>query len=408
MARSPIPAQAGSSRATMVIKPQRDKSLRNRHPWVFAGSVARSIGSAGPGETVEVVGADGAWLGRGAVSPASQIRVRIWTFTPDEPVDEDFFRRRLAQALKVRGPLQASPAHTAWRLVNAESDGLPGVIVDRYGDFLVCQFLTAGAAFWKPVLVEALAALAPCAGIYERSDTHVREKEGLPRAAGLLAGAEPPELVEIQEGPLRFLVDVRNGHKTGFYLDQRENRRRLASYAPGAEVLNCFAYTGGFGVSAALAGAARVTNLELSAPALELARRNFQLNGLDGPAVEYVEADVFKQLRSYRDAGRAFDVIVLDPPKFVENKAQLSRACRGYKDINLLAIKLLKPGGTLFTFSCSGLMEPALFQKIVADAAVDAGRHVQILQRLEQAEDHPVALAFPEGHYLKGLVCRAA
>jgi 23S rRNA (cytosine1962-C5)-methyltransferase len=391
-----------------VIKPQRDKSLRNFHPWVFAGSVARTIGQAGPGDTVEVVGADGTWLGRGAVSPVSQIRVRIWTFDPDEPVDADYFQRRLARALEVRRPLRDSSTHDAWRLVNAESDGLPGVIVDRYADFLVCQFLTAGADRWKAAIVEALATLLPCAGIYERSDTSVREKEGLPRTAGGLAGQAPPELVEIREGPLRFLVDVRNGHKTGFYLDQRDNRRRLAAYAPGAEVLNCFAYTGGFGVSAALAGAARVTNLEISAPSLELARRNFQLNGLDGSTVEYEAADVFKQLRYYRDADRAFDTIVLDPPKFVESRAQLHRACRGYKDINLLALKLLKSGGTLLTFSCSGLMEPALFQKIVADAAVDAGRHVQILQRLDQAADHPVALAFPEGRYLKGLVCRAA
>jgi 23S rRNA (cytosine1962-C5)-methyltransferase len=394
--------------ATAVIKPQRDKSLRNRHPWVFAGSVARTIGTAGPGDTVEVVGADGTWLGRGAMSPASQIRVRIWTFAPEEPVDAAYFQRRLARALEVRRPLRDDAAQDAWRVVHAESDGLPGVIVDRYADFLVCQFLTAGAERWKTTIVEALAGLLPCAGIYERSDTGVREKEGLPRTAGCLGGQAPPELVEIREGSLRYLVDVRNGHKTGFYLDQRDNRRRLAAYAPGAEVLNCFAYTGGFGVSAALAGAARVTNLEISVPSLELARRNFQLNGLDGPTVAYEAADVFKQLRAYRDADRAFDTIVLDPPKFVESRAQLNRACRGYKDINLLALKLLKPGGTLLTFSCSGLMEPALFQKIVADAAVDANRHVQILQRLDQAGDHPVSLAFPEGHYLKGLVCRAA
>jgi 23S rRNA (cytosine1962-C5)-methyltransferase len=294
------------------------------------------------------------------------------------------------------------------RLVNAESDGLPGIIADRYGDFLVVQFLSAGADYWKGAVVETLMRLMSVSGVYERSDAGVREKEGLPKLAGTLAGREPQDLVEIREGSCRFLVDIKRGHKTGFYLDQRENRGMIAEFARGTEMLNCFSYTGGFGVAALQAGAAKVTNVDTSAGALELARRNSEINGLDASNLESVEGDAFTVLRRWRDAGRAFDVIVLDPPKFAESQSQLARASRGYKDINLLAFKLLRPGGILFTFSCSGLMSPELFQKIVADAALDAGCDAQIIRRLAQASDHPTLLSFPEGSYLKGFICRAA
>jgi 23S rRNA (cytosine1962-C5)-methyltransferase len=295
---------------------------------------------------------------------------------------------------------------SALRLVNAESDGLPGVIVDRYGEYLVCQFLSVGAEYWRREIVTLLADLMPFAGIYERSDVDVREKEGLPLATGVLAGSPPPDLIEIDEYGVRFAVDVRSGHKTGFYLDQRDNRALVAEYAEGREVLNGFAYTGAFGVWALRGGAVKVTNVESSAAALDLARRNVELNGFDAERVENVAGDVFHVLRQYRDARRQFDLIVLDPPKFADSRSQIEKASRGYKDINLLAFKLLRPGGLLFTFSCSGLVTPDLFQKIVAGAALDSGRDVQIVRRMTQAPDHPVALNFPEGEYLKGLVCR--
>lgn len=392
---------------TLSLKLGREKSLLRRHPWIFSGAVARLEGDPQPGETVDVCAADGRWLARAACSPRSQICARVWTFAEDETITPDFFRSRLARALTARNLLSnlQSPV-SAVRLVNAESDFLPGLIVDRYADWLVCQFLSAGAEKWKREIVAALGELVPNAGIYERSDVDVRAKEGLPPVTGVLAGAPPPELVEIEESGCRFLVDVQRGHKTGFYLDQRNNRALLAGYASGREVLNAFAYTGSFGVLALRGGAAHVTNLDSSAAALELARRNIELNGFDKIRITHHLGDAFAVLRQYRDARRQFDLIVLDPPKFAESQRQVERAARGYKDINLLAFKLLRPGGLLFTFSCSGAIEPALFQKIVADAAVDAGCEAQILQRMTQAADHPVALSFPEGEYLKGLVCR--
>jgi 23S rRNA (cytosine1962-C5)-methyltransferase len=292
--------------------------------------------------------------------------------------------------------------------VNAESDALPGLLVDRYADFLVCQFLAAGVERWKREIVEHLQSLLSPSGIYERSDAGVRAKEAMGPSSGLLAGLEPPDLVEIQEGPCRFVVDIRRGQKTGFYLDQRENRALMPDYAPGAEVLNCFAYTGAFGVWALKGGAKHVQHVESSSDALGVARHHVHLNDLSPAVSEYRTGDVFQVLREYRDTGRLFDLIILDPPKFVDAQAQLERGSRGYKDINLLAFSLLRPGGTLFTFSCSGRVPTDLFQKIVADAALDAGREAQILRRLSQAQDHPTSLAFPEATYLKGFVLRVA
>ncbi len=392
--------------AFVIVKPKRDKSLLRRHPWVFSGAIAKIRGKPEPGETVDVVNSRGNWLGRGAYSPRSQIGVRIWSFDERESIDALYFQNRLQRALANRREMVDRQHLTGYRVVNAESDGLPGVIIDRYGEYLVCQFLTVGAEIWKETIVRQIGDLLPLEGIFERSDSPVRDKEGLPRHTGVLAGMEPPANIAFQEGPHRFWVDVHRGHKTGFYLDQRENRLHMNGLADGAEVLNCFSYTGGFSVAALKAGARQVTNVDMSAAALEMSQRNIALNDLDPDRVAHVEADVFKKLRYYRDAARRFDLIVLDPPKFADSRAQINRASRGYKDINLLAIKLLHSGGYLFTFSCSGLMEPELFQKIVADAALDAGRDAQIVRRLNQAADHPTALNFPEGHYLKGLLCR--
>lgn len=393
----------------VILKPGRDKPVRQRHPWVFSGAIARIQGDPADGDIVEVRDAQGAFLARGTLNRHSQIVVRLLTWEADEAIDEGFWRRRLERAIAGRAPLAADPATNAYRLVNAESDGLPGLVVDRYDRFLAVQFLTLGIDRHKALLVSLLADLLAPEGIFERSDVDVREKEGLAPVTGQLWGAEPPPLVDIREHGLRFLVDMRGGQKTGFYLDQRENRRvfqRMVSALPGAEVLNAFAYTGAFGVYAAAAGAGRIVHIDSSAEALALAREHMALNGFVGRDDEFIVGDVFAELRRFRAAGRRFDAIVLDPPKFVYSAGQLPRATRGYKDINWLAFQLLRPGGLLFTFSCSGLVSPDLFQKIVFGAAVDAGRDAQIIARLSHGLDHPILLSFPEGEYLKGLVCR--
>jgi len=390
---------------SVILKAHAGKSLLRRHPWIFSGAIAAVKGKPKIGETVDIIGGDDVRYGGGAYSPYSQIRVRVWSFDPDAAISADFFRARLQQALAFRSLSTVAAEAGACRLVNAESDGLPGLIVDRYCDYLVCQFLSAGAEFWKDTLIEHLIRLVPCQGIYERSDVEVREKEGLTQRRGVLFGRQPPELLEFREGPYRFLADIIGGHKTGFYLDQRDNRQWVAEYAKGAQVLNCFSYTGAFAVAALKGGAESVVNIDSSAAALDLARRQAALNGIDAAKIQNIEGNVFAELRALRQAERRFDLVILDPPKFAESRRQLTKAGRGYKDINLLAFQLLRPGGVLMTFSCSGLVGRELFQKIVADAALDAGREAQILRLLSQAADHPTALNFPEGSYLKGLVC---
>ncbi len=391
---------------SIVLKKNRDRSLLRRHPWIFSGAIAQVEGKPQPGETVNIQGADSTDYGSGAYSPHSQIRVRVWTFNPGEEVTPTFFQTRLEQALALRDHIIQKSDLPSYRLINAESDGFPGLIVDRYADFLVCQFLSAGAEFQKDTIVEQLNKRMPNSGIYERSDAAVRKKEGLVQQVGVLSGNEPPELLEINEGPYKFFVDIKNGHKTGFYLDQRENRNSIAAYAQNAQVLNCFSYTGGFTVTALKGGAESVTNIDSSASALELLQKNIIVNNLDTARTENRVGDVAAILRHYRDAARQFDMIILDPPKFAESRSQVQKASRGYKDINLLACKLLRPDGILVTFSCSGLVSRDLFQKIVADAALDAGREVQIIRQLSQSPDHPVKTNFPEGNYLKGMVCR--
>lgn len=390
----------------VYLKPGRDHSVARRHPWIFSGAIARVEGTPEAGGTVAVCDDSGALLGRGAWSEESQIRVRMWSFDPAQEINAAFFETRLAQALAGRGTLLASDVTDAFRLASSESDGLPGVIVDRYADYLVCQFTTAGAARWKGAIVSILARLWPCRGIHERSDADVLRHEGLAPSCGTLYGGEPPERIEIRENGCRFLVDVRAGHKTGFYLDQRDNRVLVAPLATGGDMLNVFAYTGGFGLHAQCAGAASVTHVENSAEALALARENAALNSCKVGDESLVQGNAFEVLRKFRDSRRSFDLIVLDPPKFGDARKHVMAACRGYKDMNLLAFKLLRPGGILATFSCSGLVTPEIFRKVVTDAAVDARRDVQIIRHLQQATDHPVGLAFPEGLYLKGLLCR--
>lgn len=388
------------------LKPGREKSLERRHPWVFSNGIHNVKGKPEAGETVDVVAHDGHWLGRGAWSPESQIQVRIWTFDREEEIDREFFKRRILRAQAGRNDLIREQGLTGYRLIAAESDGLPGITIDKYANVLVCQLLSMGADVWRDTIVDVLAELYPDCAIYERSDVDSRKKEGLASTMGLLHGTLPEMPVIIEENGIKIAVDVTKGHKTGFYLDQRDNRAMAARFVKGKSVLNCFCYTGTFGLYAAKAGAASIENIDVSALALDTARLNMQVNGLNDDNVHYNEADVFKLLRQYRDEGKTFDVIVLDPPKFADNKSQLNGACRGYKDINMIALQLLNPGGVLLTFSCSGLMPADLFQKIVADAALDAKREIQFIERLSQASDHPIGSAFPEGFYLKGLVAR--
>jgi 23S rRNA (cytosine1962-C5)-methyltransferase len=391
---------------TIILKPDRERSLLRRHPWIFEGAIDTVRGNPPSGGTVDVVSAAGEFVARGAWSPQSQIRVRVWTFDAAEAVDAAFFERRIAQALHLRNSLGFAAPDGACRLINAESDGLPGLVVDNYAGFLVCQCTAAGIEHWRDMIVGVLAATIPCTGIYERSDVAVREKEGLAQRTGVMHGDEPPNLVAIRENEIRMLVDIKHGHKTGWYLDQRDSRTAVGLVCNHGEILNCFAYTGGFTVSALLGGAAHVVNIDSSAPVLELLKQNVALNQLADTTSENIEGNVSGILRRFRDSRRSFDAIILDPPKFVESAHQLQRGGAAYKDINLLALKLLKPGGTLVTFSCSGHMRDDLFQTIVAEAASDAGRDVRIIGRLAQAADHPVLLSFPEGAYLKGLVCK--
>jgi 23S rRNA (cytosine1962-C5)-methyltransferase len=393
--------------ATVILNQGKERPVQQRHPWIFSGAVARVQGYVGRGDVVEVVDSTGEWLARGTWSSGSQIRARLYTWQQDEPLDDDLLRRRLERALATRAWLGYTADDSACRLVYAESDGLPGLIVDRYAGYLSVQLLTQGAAVRADTLAGLLAELARPRGIYDRSDPEMREKEGLPPGAGLLWGEEPPGPIATgQPGGLRFYADLRGGQKTGAYLDQALNRLRVAAYCAGQDVLDCFCYTGGFTVAAARAGARHVTAVDTSGAALEMLRANLALNGLASP-VEPIEGDVFKLLRQYRHEGRQFDVVILDPPKFAHAHGQLERAARGYKDINLIAMQILRPGGVLATFSCSGLVSADLFQKIVFGAALDARRDVQIVERLAQAPDHPVLLTFPEGEYLKGLICRA-
>ena len=391
---------------TVFLKKGRDYSVRNRHPWIFSGGIDRVEGDAASGATVAVCAADGDPLGFGSFSPASQIRVRMLSFDPADKIDDAFIAAVLSNAVASRAKLRDDAKTNALRVVNAEADGLPGVTIDRYGDWYVGQFTSAGAEFWKKTITDKLLEIWPAKGFFERSDADVRQHEGLAPSVGLLAGEEPPALIEIFENGCKFLVDVRNGHKTGFYLDQRDNRAAVAEYATGRDVLNVFCYTGGFGVAALASGAKSVINIDLSAPALEIARKNTALNTDRADAAEFIEGNAFEVLRKFRDSRRTFDLIVLDPPKFADNKNRVMGACRGYKDINLLAMKLLNPGGYLATFSCSGLITPELFRKVVAEAAVDSKRAFQIVKRFQQSTDHPEAVSFPEALYLKGLLLK--
>lgn len=406
--------------ADVLLKKGREASLRRHHPWVFSGAIASiNAGTKGKpeaGDTVRVLSAGGEVLGKAAWSPESQIRARMWTFdaasTP-ELVDEALIEKRIQRAINRRQSLR-SDERTALRLIYGESDGLPGLVVDQYGDFLSCQFLTVGIERWRDTVVSALVSAlqsetgAGCRGIYERSDVAVRKHEGLKEQAGLIWGEEPPEQIVIQEHGRKYQVNIAGGHKTGYYLDQYDNRQWVqqlcARQGQNWRVLNCFSYTGGFGIAALAGGVRQVINVDASEPALHSAAANVALNGFTDSQSVQVQANVFEYLRELRQQNEQFDLIILDPPKFADTRHQFKKAARAYKDIAMQAAHLLSPGGYLINFSCSGAIDMALFQKITADGLLDAGRQGAITGFLSQSEDHPVALAFPEARYLKGLV----
>jgi 23S rRNA (cytosine1962-C5)-methyltransferase len=388
----------------LILKAGREKSILKRHPWIFSGAILRIEGDPAPGETVEIRTSGGEFLARAALSPRSQIVARVWSLNPDEAVEREFFRKKIFQALERRRCLGLLSENGAARLIYSESDGLPGLIVDKYAGVLVMQCTSVGVEYHKETISDLLMELTGADSLFERSDAESRILEGLPPASGLLMGKPLPETVEFVEGSLDFEADVRNGHKTGFYLDQKDNRECLRGLAGGKEVLDCFCYTGGFTLNALAGKAASVVSVDSSETALEAARRNLALNGLGEENCRWLKDDVFQTLRRFCEERRRFDLAILDPPKFAQNMGQVDQALRGYKDINRLAFLLLRPGGILFTFSCSGLVSEEQFQKTVAWAALDAGVEGRIIRRLAQGPDHPVPLHFPEGAYLKGLV----
>lgn len=399
----------------IILRADREKPVQNQHPWVFSGAVASITGSPQPGEIVEVLNHTGRFLARGYYNPRSQIQVRILTWH-DEPITSEWWARAIERAVAGRAALFRAGSD-AYRLIHAESDYLPGLIVDRYGDWLVLQALTLGIDQRKEELAKLLREITGARGVYERSDVDVRGKEGLKPVTGLLSGAEPPERITIHEpaheGDLALWVDVRRGHKTGYYLDQRENRalagilaHELAAGGKPPRVLNLFSYSGGFAIHALKAGAIETVNVDASRDVLELAEANLTLNHLPVDRAELLQGDAFAVLRDYAAAGKQFDIIICDPPKFAHSAGQIERAARGYKDLNLHCFHLLSEGGLLLTFSCSGAIDAELFTKIVFGALADSGRQAQILRHLEASSDHPVALTFPEGRYLKGLLLR--
>jgi 23S rRNA (cytosine1962-C5)-methyltransferase len=405
--RTTAPAGVAGAKPGIVLKAGREKSLLRRHPWIFSGAIERIDGTPARGDTLPVRDAGGRFLAWAACNPDSQISARVWSWREAENIDTEFLRRRISAALAARSQLELADKSNGMRLIHAESDGLPGLIVDRYGDVLVMQIGSAGPERWRETIADLLQQLCEPLCIYERSDSDSRGLEGLEPRNGVLRGALPDSVGVVENG-LRFNVDVAAGQKTGFYLDQRDNRALTGTLSRDKDVLNCFCYTGGFSLYALRGGAASVLSIDASEEALRLAQRNLALNGLDASRAEWQCADVFQALRTLRDQNRKFDLVILDPPKFAPTAVFAEKAARGYKDINLLAFKLLRPGGLLCTYSCSGGISADLFQKIVAGAALDAGVDAQIVHYLHASADHPVLLSFPEGAYLKGLVLRVA
>ncbi len=384
----------------LILKKGREKPLKHKHPWIFSGAVERIEGDPAPGETVEIRSFGGEFLAQGAYSPESQIRARVWSWLQDQDVSIDFFRSKIKQAIQYRE--QVKYDYPMRRLIHAESDGLPGLVVDQYGEVLVLQLLSVGSDLWRDDLIQILAEETGAKSIYERSDVVVRKLEGLEPRTGLLFGQETEELLHIEQGGLQYWIDIRKGHKTGYYLDQRVNREVVGELCSGLSVLDCFCYSGGFSMQALKNGAESVTLVDESERALKLAEKHILSNQLPVERMTTQKGDVFEVLRKFRDQAKSFDVIILDPPKFAPTASFANRAARGYKDINLLAFKLLKPGGLLATFSCSGGISREFFLRILSGAALDAGVNARIQLHMGQSADHSINLSFPEGTYLKG------
>ncbi len=396
----------------IILKEGREKSILRKHPWIFSGAIRWAEKDLGIGDTVAVLSSDQDLLGYGAYSPFSQIRCRMWKFSHNddpqfsEEILKQILRQRLLNCLHTRQRDINLIESDAYRLVHAESDRLPGLIVDVYRDVVAIQFLSCGVEKYRDDIVNSIQEFLSPNMIYERSDAEVRRLEGLSDREGVLIGNHNPSRIMITENKTKFYVDIAKGQKTGFYLDQRENRSKIRAYSRGKDVLDCFSYTGSFSINALAGGANKATVVDSSDESLKGLIQNTALNGISDEKIEIIHADVFNQLRSFRDQRREFDLVILDPPKFAPTRKQAHQAARGYKDINLLSLKLLKPGGILFTFSCSGGVDQSLFQKIVAGAAVDAGVDLQFIGGMTQASDHPILSSFPEGEYLKGLICR--
>lgn len=389
----------------IVLKKGKETILNSKHPWIFSGAIDRIDEVSENGQLVIISSYNGQDLAIGSFSKSSQISVRIWSFNPSIQIDKSFFKERFYNALQLRKSFLNLNKTNAFRIINSESDLFPGLIVDYYAGYYVVQFLSTGTEFFREQIIEIISEQKDCLGIYERSDTDSRKKENLPIQSKHLYGNLIPEKVLFIENGINFFADLVNGHKTGFYLDQRENRQLVKSFSDGKNVLNCFSYTGAFSVYALKGNASFVTNIDSSDLALKLLTENHSINNISSNQYEKIEGDVFKVLRNFRDEDRKFDLIILDPPKFADSASNINKAARGYKDINLLAMKILNPDGFLFTFSCSGHISRELFQKIISDAALDSEREVKFLSFLGQANDHPILSSFPEGNYLKGLIC---
>ena len=388
----------------VYLKRGREKPVKHFHPWIFSGAIGHLDGEPFSGETVLVLDADGDFLAWGAYSPESQIRIRIWSWMQDQKISPDYFQILISKALEFRNNI--GYLYPMRRLIHGESDGLPGLIADQYGEVLVLQLLSSGAEFWKDDLLQILVDETKCRTIFERSDVQVRKLEGLPLRTGTLFGPEPADLVEIEDNSLRYWIDVKTGHKTGYYLDQRENRSMVGELCRGKTVLDCFSYSGGFSLMALKNNPKSITLVDESDAALELAEKHIIGNQLDFDSVTQHQGDVFKVLRKFRDQAKSFDVVILDPPKFAPTASLVDRAARGYKDINLMALKLLNPGGLLATFSCSGGITREFFLRILSGAAQDAGVNARIQLHMGQSADHSCNLSFPEGSYLKGFGIR--
>jgi 23S rRNA (cytosine1962-C5)-methyltransferase len=397
---------SGHNAVDIILKTGREKSVLQRHPWLFSGAIARVDGNPSPGETVRLLDFRKNFLAYGYYNQVSQIAVRVLEWDESNLVDDSWWESKIAASIGRREKLANDKNTDSYRLIFSESDFLPGLVVDKYSDYLSTQFLTAGADALKPVIISALNALLKPVGIYERSDAEIRLLEGLPSANGLLIGKNPPDKFEISENSIRYLIDIAGGHKTGHYLDQRENRLKIRHYSAGLDILDCFCYTGGFSINALTGGANSVTLVDSSKAALNMAQANIELNGLPGDKARFVESDVFDFLRESAKSGKLYDMVILDPPKFASSKAHLKKALSAYKDINMYALKVLKPGGILVSYSCSGIVSAEALKVALFWASIDADKPVQIIEKLCQTLDHPILLSFPESEYLKGYICK--